>query len=195
LFVTHFAYYYEDHQLLSKISLPLLIIAGLARSDPTTTKESIITMSRRRTGRSSRRDRYGIEEMEAKVDDTDVASAPYQLATDDGDIAPVTGAPRDPTPTSAEHKNEENGQESSLWKLGRLGKKSNEDAVPDEEEPLSPQNHQEVFNDEPESRQSEDDDDDDDDSLEGYDMTLQELMYSTSSFYAIVVPGTCQQQS
>ncbi|KAL3938214.1 MAG: hypothetical protein SGARI_001830 [Bacillariaceae sp.] len=140
-------------------------------------------MSRRRTGRSSRRDRYGIEETEAKVDETE--NTPYTLATDDGAMAP--GAPRDPTPTSAENKTEADGQQSSLWKLGRR-KNQVEDAAPDEAEPLSPQNNQEVFNDEPGNSQGGDDDDDDDESLEGYDMTLQELMYSTSSFYAIVVP-------
>ena len=158
-------------------------------------------MSRRRTGRSSRRDRYGIEETEAKIDETDNRNnTPYTLATDDGAVTPgaAAAAPRDPTPTSADqHKNEADGQQqqqqqpSSLWKLGRRKNNQGEDAAPDEEEPLSPQNNQEVFNDEPGNSQGGDDDDDDDDdeSLEGYDMTLQELMYSTSSFYAIVVPG------
>ena len=142
-------------------------------------------MSRRRTGRSSRRDRYGIEETEAKAEDAE--NTPYTLATDDGGMTP--GAPRDPTPTSAEHKTEADGQQqSSLWKLGRR-KNQVEDAAPDEEEPLSPQNNQEVFNDEPGDSQGGAADDDDDESLEGYDMTLQELMYSASSFYAIVVPG------
>ena len=141
-------------------------------------------MSRRRTGRSSRRDRYGIEDTEAKED---AENTPYTLATGDGAMA-APGAPRDPTPTSAEHMTEADGQQSSLWKLGRRNNQG-EEAAPHEEEPLSPQNNQESFHDEPGNSQGGDGDDDDD-SLEGYDMTLQELMYSTSSFYAIVVPGT-----
>ncbi|KAG7342281.1 presenilin [Nitzschia inconspicua] len=148
-------------------------------------------MSRRRGIRSSRRDRYGPEEDE-KVDETDIATAPYLLATDDG-TAPALGPPRDPTPLAAHNSSEE---PSSLWKLGRRKKSENED-VSSEVEPLSPQNDQDIFRDEPEN---EDDgavnvergnsSEDDEDSLEGYDMTLQELMYSTSSFYAIVVPVT-----
>ena len=64
-----------------------------------------------------------------------------------------------------------------------------------EREPLSPcrdPNSNEIFRDEPTSTNDEnenDDGDDDDDSYEEREMTLQELMYSSSSFYAIVVPG------
>lgn len=63
-----------------------------------------------------------------------------------------------------------------------------------EREPLSPcrdPNSNEIFRDEPTSTNDEnenDDGDDDDDSYEEREMTLQELMYSSSSFYAIVVP-------
>jgi hypothetical protein len=156
-------------------------------------------MSRRRGGRSSRKDRYGTDD-DVKIDDTDVASAPYQLATDDG-TAPMVGAPRDPTPTAGDSSKEER---SSLWKFGRRNKSENDstEEVPSEEEPLSPQNNQDVFTDEMATEEDDeavnnergdDGDEDDDDSLEGYDMTLQELMYSTSSFYAIVVPGTLQR--
>ncbi len=148
-------------------------------------------MSRRRVGRPSRRDRYGIDD-EEKLDETNVeapaAVTPYQLATDDG-VSPVVGAPRDPTPTAADNAE----KPSMLWKLGRRKSPSgNGDITPDEVEPLSPQAaNPEVFEDEPEDDDDDgnDDDDDDDDSLEGYDLTLQELMYSTSSFYAIVIPG------
>ena len=63
-----------------------------------------------------------------------------------------------------------------------------------EQEPLSPpsqnpNNSNDIFRDEPEGDGEEDVDDDDDDSYEEREMTLQELMYSSSSFYAIVVPG------
>jgi hypothetical protein len=158
-------------------------------------------MSRRRGGRSSRADRYGMGDNQ-KVDEDDnvVGSAPYQLATEDG-TAPAlpVGAPPDPTPTLSV-ANSATEQRSSLWDLGRRKKTENPSVqdVPSEEEPLSPQNNDDVFHDEPVDgdgdavnvERGNENDDDDDDSLEGYDMTLQELMYSTSSFYAIVVPGT-----
>lgn len=44
------------------------------------------------------------------------------------------------------------------------------------------QGAQDVFRDE--------EDDDDDDDEEGFDMSVAELLYSTSSFYAIAIPGT-----
>jgi hypothetical protein len=134
-------------------------------------------MSRRRAaaGSSSRRDRYGIDD-EQKIDETDAAAAPYQLATDE-------------VATEVQ-------EESVFQKLGKwagfasdASKTTTATDSNDEQQPLSPRgnnNSQDVFRDEP----GGDDDDDEDESLEGYDMTLQELMYSTSSFYAIVVPGT-----
>jgi len=60
------------------------------------------------------------------------------------------------------------------------------DSINSEREPLSPSrdpNTNDIFRDEPEV-----DEEDDDDSYEEREMTLQELMYSSSSFYAIVVP-------
>lgn len=63
-----------------------------------------------------------------------------------------------------------------------------------EQEPLSPPsqnpNNNDIFRDEPEGDEEndEEEDEDDDDSYEEREMTLQELMYSSSSFYAIVVP-------
>jgi len=57
--------------------------------------------------------------------------------------------------------------------------------------PCRDPNSNEIFRDEPTSTNDEnenDDGDDDDDSYEEREMTLQELMYSSSSFYAIVVP-------
>jgi hypothetical protein len=154
-------------------------------------------MSRRRGGRSSRTDRYGENE---NVDDIQVGTAPYQLATDDGATpAPAVGAPPEPTTTLSD-ANSNTEQRSSLWQFGRgkFPENTRTGEVPSEEEPLSPQNNEGPFIDEPEDeddqaingeRGNENEDDGDDDSLEGYDMTLQELMYSTSSFYAIVVPG------
>ena len=128
-------------------------------------------MSRRRAGgSSSRRDRYGIGD-EEKIDETDAAAAPYQLATDEQVVTEVQA-------------------ESVFQKLGKWAGFATSN---DEQQPLSPRggtsnnNNQDVFRDEP---SGDEDDDDEDESLEGYDMTLQELMYSTSSFYAIVVPGT-----
>eukprot|EP00529_Nitzschia_sp_RCC80_P012003 CAMPEP_0113505560 /NCGR_PEP_ID=MMETSP0014_2-20120614/35391_1 /TAXON_ID=2857 /ORGANISM="Nitzschia sp." /LENGTH=561 /DNA_ID=CAMNT_0000400899 /DNA_START=164 /DNA_END=1850 /DNA_ORIENTATION=- /assembly_acc=CAM_ASM_000159 len=60
-----------------------------------------------------------------------------------------------------------------------------------EYEPLSPSRNpnagrNDIFRDEPEH----DDDDDDEEDPMVYEMTLQELLYSTSAFYAIVVPVT-----
>ena len=58
----------------------------------------------------------------------------------------------------------------------------------EEQVPLSPSRamirHPDIFRDE-----SEDTTDKDDDSYEEREMSLQELLYSSSSFYAIVVPG------
>lgn len=149
-------------------------------------------MSRRRGGKS-RRDRYGLDD-EVKADDTDVvAAAPYQLATDERMAPSAVGAPRNPTSTNSESNNNEETK-ARLWKLPghKKTQADEEDEIPDESEPLSPRNNQEYFHDEPIGAEEDNDDDDeeDDESLEGYDMTLQELMYSTSSFYAIVVPGS-----
>ena len=62
------------------------------------------------------------------------------------------------------------------------------DGIDDESVPLSPPRENvrnpDIFRDE-----SGDNNDDDADSYEEREMTLQELMYSVSSFYAIVVPG------
>ena len=60
-----------------------------------------------------------------------------------------------------------------------------QDATDEERVPLSPSRKMgkrpDIFRDENE--------DDDAESYEEHEMTLQELMYSSSSFYAIVVPG------
>jgi hypothetical protein len=160
-------------------------------------------MSRRRGGRSSRADRYGIGDSE-QVDDMNVGSAPYQLATDDAPAPAPAEAPPEPATTSiGAYSNTES--RFSIWEFGRQQKteKPSTEDVPSEEEPLSPRNNNEdVFHDEIVGEDGDDlnveggneNEDDDDDSLEGYDMTLQELMYSTSSFYAIVVPGTFRSQ-
>ena len=69
-----------------------------------------------------------------------------------------------------------------------VGKSSDFD---DERVPLSPSRavipHPEMFRNESEGDNAADADDDE--SYEEREMTLQELMYSSSSFYAIVVPG------
>jgi hypothetical protein len=158
-------------------------------------------MNRRRgEGRSSsrrRRDRYGVDEDEGKFEDEDVVT-PYQLATDEATPAvgvaeaADTAAPAAIDPEPIAEENPSTGK-SFFSRLGEKSKKImaavNSDFVADESEPLTPRNNnnRDIFRDEPEG--GEDDDDDDDESLEGYDMTLQELIYSTSSFYAIVVPG------
>jgi hypothetical protein len=63
-----------------------------------------------------------------------------------------------------------------------------QDATEEEQVPLTPErakgNRSDIFRDE-----SAANDDDDAESYEEREMTLQELMYSSSSFYAIVVPG------
>lgn len=85
---------------------------------------------------------------------------------------------------NADYEDAETAQSASVDDVG-------EDSIDNgnsEREPLSPcrdPNSNDIFRDEPNTN---DDDDDDDDSYEEREMTLQELMYSSSSFYAIVVP-------
>jgi hypothetical protein len=147
-------------------------------------------MNRRRGGRS-RRDRYGIDEEEGKNGED--ASTPYQLHTE---AATSVSRPQEPPATAVINKGVVSRREdapatttASVASLRRPGIVDT-DAVPEEVEPLTPSNNnnnnQDVFRDEPEG---DDDGDDDGESYIDYDMTLQELMYSTSSFYAIVVPG------
>jgi hypothetical protein len=156
-------------------------------------------MNRRHGGGRSRRDRYGIDEDENHGENT--ASTPYTLHTE-GRTSQSVGRQQEPS-ASVRSSTKESLLPSSTAtttplasSLHRPGVLDTDDVIPPEEvEPLTPSNNnnngssnnnRDIFRDEPED---DDDDDDDGESYVDYDMTLQELMYSTSSFYAIVVPG------
>jgi hypothetical protein len=175
-----------------------------------------MSSSRRRTGSSGRssrrrRDRYGIED-EGKYNDDDIVPTGYSssnrllasttavanTATADGmDVDPVL-----PTPAAGSQRNSTPLREkvSMLYRgAGNFETDGNDNAAADDDndddegneyEPLSPTrgvggSGNDVFRDEEAEER-----DDDEESYEEYEITLQELLYSTSAFYAIVVPGT-----
>lgn len=159
-------------------------------------------MSSRRRGASgrssSRRDRYGIQTEEEKFDnevaDGYSSSVSRLVANFQGGSAPTPTGGLDPilaTP-AARHANQE--KVSSLNRPGNDDDNNNnedddDDDNGDEYAPLSPtrsngNDQNDIFRDEPDG----DDEDDDEDDID-YEMTLQELLYSTSSFNAIVAPG------
>ena len=138
-----------------------------------------------RSTRRSRPDRYGVAPGDASGD---VARA--------GGGGGVDPDPVLPTPTG-----NVKAIAASLFRgVGNFSSSNNtagagaghddDDNEGNEYEPLSPSRNpnagrNDIFRDEP----KHDDDDDDEDPMV-YEMTLQELLYSTSAFYAIVVPGT-----
>lgn len=169
-----------------------------------------MSSQRRSSSGRSRADRYGIaDEVERAPDNTNdlhadaysstrrVAGGP--AASNDNYAAAVEADPILPTPVA----NLANKVSSLFRGVGNFtataansNNNGNEDDGDDDEgneyEPLSPNraqgrnnNSNDIFRDEP---TGEDDDDEDDPMV--YEMTLQELLYSTSAFYAICVPGT-----
>lgn len=150
-------------------------------------------MNRRRGGRS-RQDRYGKGDEEKHGED---ASTPYSLHTEG---TTLVGRPQEPPSvlgvnhSVVRSKDAPPSTTASVSALHRPGVVDTDSIPAEETEPLTPSNNnnnnsRDIFRDEPED-DGDDDDDDDGESYVDYDMTLQELMYSTSSFYAIVVPGT-----